>query len=315
MPEQPIVPDTPPETPPPETPPPETPPPETPPPETLPESTVLEFLEADGTFKEGWVEALTPEDFRTAADKVAYGSVNSLKAVLKQLAHQNRTLQAHRKEGKGIIPLGKEPTATELELYRAAMGVPQTPDGYKVKVPEGLGEYYDEQGMKDALKALHALHLSPAQVAGVMGLDEKRLRDGIEENEQTAANARAECETALREEWGENYDAKVRLANRVIAENVPQEDEVAVLAVIGNDVKVARLFAKLGEAYLEDKVISTDEEPPSSVTSEIDRLQATPGFANGELKRTNRKEHDRIVARLDVLYGRKFPEAAATTRP
>jgi len=36
---------------------------------TTTEPEVLAFLNPDGTFKEGWVEALTPEDFRTPADK------------------------------------------------------------------------------------------------------------------------------------------------------------------------------------------------------------------------------------------------------
>jgi len=279
--------------------------------ETVTEPLVADFLNPDGTFKEGWVEALTPEDFRSAGDKLVYGTVSGLKDALKRLAHQQRTI---RKQGKGVMPLGKEPTATEVELYRAAMGVPETPEGYNIETPEGLGEYFDDAMIKESGKVYHDAHLTPAQVTAIVDLDAKRLREGIEEQEALAATAREETEEALRKEWpGETYDEKLRLANRVIAENVSEEDEEAVLAIIGNDVKVAKLFAKLGAAFLEDKTVSTDGGQPSTVTSEIDRLQVTPGYANGELRRTNRKEHDRIVARLAVLYARKFPEPAPTT--
>jgi len=66
-------------------------------------------------------------------------------------------------------------------------------------------------------------------------------------------------------------------------------------------------------AFLEDKPVNTDGERAGGLTSEIDRLQATPGFGSGELKRTDRKKHDEIVARLATLYARKFPQPAATT--
>ena len=271
------------------------------------EPKVTDFLDETGTFKDGWKDALVPEDLR---GRKVFDAVPDLRAVLKLLAHQEKFLGS---QGKGIMPLGENPTATELEMFRKSLGIPDTPEGYKVEVPEGLGDYYDEAVMKETLKGLHALHLTPKQVAGVVALEAERLRAGIKEQEQSEAAARDDTEAALKEIWGADYEKNLRLANRIIAENVSDEEKDGLLALIGNSVPVARLFAKLGEAHLEDKVVSTDVERPGSASSEIDRLEATPGYASGELKRTNRKEHDRIVARLAVLYGRKFPEPAAAT--
>jgi len=271
------------------------------------EPKATDFLNEDGTFKDGYIDALVPEDLRKS---LVYATAPNLKAVLKMLGHQERQIG---KQGKGIMPLGENPTATDVEMYRKAMGIPETSEGYKVEVPEGLGDYYDEQVMKDTLAAFHAAHLTSPQVAAVMALDAKRLQAGIKEQEEAEANARVEVEATLREDWGEKYDENLRLANRVVAENIADEDKDEILAVIGNDAKIAKLFAKLGAAFLEDKPVNADGERPGGLTSEIDRLQATPGFGNGELKRTNRKEHDRIVARLATLYARKFPQPAATT--
>ena len=274
---------------------------------TITEPKVTDFLDETGTFKDGWKDALVPEDLR---GRKVFDAVPDLRAVLKLLAHQEKFLGS---QGKGIMPLGENPTATELEMFRKSLGIPDTPEGYKVEVPEGLGDYYDEAVMKETLKGLHALHLTPKQVAGVVALEAERLRAGIKEQEQSEAAARDDAEAALKETWGADYEKNLRLANRIIAENVSDEEKDGLLALIGNSVPVARLFAKLGEAHLEDKVVSTDVERPGSASSEIERLEATPGYASGELKRTNRKEHDRIVARLAVLYGRKFPEPAAAT--
>ena len=274
---------------------------------TITEPKVTDFLDETGTFKDGWKDALVPEDLR---GRKVFDAVPDLRAVLKLLAHQEKFLGS---QGKGIMPLGENPTATELEMFRKSLGIPDTPEGYKVEVPEGLGDYYDEAVMKETLKGLHALHLTPKQVAGVVALEAERLRAGIKEQEQSEAAARDDTEAALKEIWGADYEKNLRLANRIIAENVSDEEKDGLLALIGNSVPVARLFAKLGEAHLEDKVVSTDVERPGSASSEIERLEATPGYANGELKRTNRKEHDRIVARLAVLYGRKFPEPQTAT--
>jgi len=277
---------------------------------TEPTPIVRDFLEDDGTFKDGWADVLTPEDFRNAGDKIAYGAVGSVKDALKQLAHQNRLIQ---KQGKGVMPLGETPTPTEVEIYRRAMGIPDDPEGYNVQVPEGMADYYDADGFKETVAALHGANLTPAQVKAVMDIDVKRLKDGIEAQKTADAAARQETETVLKELWGDKFDTNLLLANRVIAENVADEDKEAVLAIIGNDVRVAALFAKLGEAFLEDTAVNTDGERVSGLSGEIDRLEATPGFADGTLKRTNRKEHDRIVARLATLYARKYPEPAATT--
>jgi hypothetical protein len=271
---------------------------------------VLDFLEADGSFKPGWVEALTPEDFRNPGDQIAYRSVGGIKDVLKQLAHQNRTIQ---KQGKGILPLGEKATPTEVEIYRRSMGIPEAPEGYNVRAPEGLADYYDDEGMRETLAAFHAANLAPAQVKAVMDIDAKRLKDGIAAQEAAAATARAETETALKELWGEKFEPNLRLANRVIAETVPDEDKEAVLALIGNSVPVATWIAKLGEAFLEDTVVNTDGDRPGTATSEIERLESTPGYADGTLRRTDRKKHDEIVARLATLYACKYPEPAATT--
>ena len=274
---------------------------------TITEPKVTDFLDETGTFKDGWKDALVPEDLR---GRKVFDAVPDLRAVLKLLAHQEKFLGS---QGKGIMPLGENPTATELEMYRKSLGIPDTPEGYKVEVPEGLGDYYDDAVMKETLKGLHALHLTPKQVAGVVALEAERLRAGIKEQEQAEASARDDTEAALKETWRADYEKNLRLANRIIAENVSDEEKDELLALIGNSVPVAKLFAKLGEAHLEDKVVSTDVERPGSASSEIERLEATPGYATGELKLRNRREHDRIVARLAVLYGRKFPEPAAAT--
>lgn len=273
------------------------------------EPKATDFLNDDGTFKPGYIDALVPEDLRKSK---VYGTAPDLKSVLKMLGHQAKFLGS---QNKGIMPLGENPTATDLEMYRKGMGIPDTPEGYKVEVPKGLEDYYDEATTKEALKAFHAAHLTPGQVAAVMALDAQRLQAGIKEQQEAEGKVRQEVEATLREQWGEQYEAKLRLANRVIAENVSQEEKEEVLALIGNDVRVANLFAKLGEKFLEDNPADTDAERSSGIGTEIEKLEATPGYATGELKRTNRKEHERIVARLGVLYARRFPNTApaATT--
>ena len=263
------------------------------------EPNVMEFLDETGAFKEGYLDALVPEDLR--GSKV-YGTAKDIRALLKLAGHQARQIG---KQGKGVLPLGDSPTETDLAMYRQGMGIPETPEGYNFEVPEGLAEQYDDKMVKEMLATFHAANLSPVQVKAIVDLDAKWMREGTEENAKAAGAAKKETEAVLRDEWGQDYAANLALANRVVAERIPEGDREDVLAAIGNDPRFIRLFADLGRAYLEDVPIMAEANRRDSMAAEIERLRAEPGYADGKMKR---EERDKITARLNLLYQRQYPE-------
>src|SRR4030042_473209 len=77
------------------------------------------FINPDGTYKEGWKEALLPEELRT--EKFYDSPFNSnVKELLKTAGNQAKMLGK-----KGIVPLNDKSTDFEIQQYRQAMGVPE----------------------------------------------------------------------------------------------------------------------------------------------------------------------------------------------
>jgi hypothetical protein len=59
---------------------------------------------------------------------------------------------------------------------------------------------------------------------------------------------------ALQKEWGDAYEGRVKLAERVIAENATAEEQNAIIAAYGNDTRLVRLLAKVGLKFTEAKL-------------------------------------------------------------
>jgi hypothetical protein len=214
----------------------------TPAPAAAPES----FINPDGTFKPGWEKAYVPEDFQGLG---AFKTFTDIKGAMKQLGNLERL---RGKTGKGIMPLTAESTPTERELYYKAIGRPDTPAGYKIEIPKDLEGHYDPAVLEEAKGALHAAGLTQEQVAAVVALDAKRLKDGLAKREAQEKADHDAAEKALRVKWGAAYDARLHVANRMIEENVAAADKPMLLEAIGNNPAVADFLATIGKKFMED---------------------------------------------------------------
>ena len=103
-------------------------------------------------------------------------------------------------------PLAKDATAEQISEWRAERGIPEKPDGYDTKMPDGLvfGEE-DKPGVDAYLEAMHATNATPDQVkAGLQAFGQFRQQEAIAIAELDSAE-RTATEEALREAWGGNY--------------------------------------------------------------------------------------------------------------
>jgi hypothetical protein len=256
---------------------------------------VGEFINEDGSFREGWQNALVPEDLRGLGE---YKSVTDIRSALKQLGTLSRL-----KGRKGIIPPGEDATASELDVFYEALGRPKTPDDYKVEIPDDLKEFYDEKDLAEARSALHKAGLNQKQVAAVIALDAKRLSEGRAKLEGDTTVAREVAEKALRTKWGDAYEEKLHVANRVIAENAGANKD-AFLAKYGNDPLVAELLAEVGSKFMEGKIINTDSSSTKMTPGEAKlRLSelASEMAQQPELKSINPAKYVRLSAEMDRL--------------
>jgi len=265
------------------------------------------FVNPDGTLKDGWRD-LIPEDFR---GRQVFDTVGNLGDVFKQLGNKDVLIS---RQGKGVMVPPKNATPTERDMFFDAIGRPKTAADYKVELPKGMEEYYDVPFLEEAKMDLHKAGLTQEQVDIVMAVDQKRLVKGLEQLKAQEEAASKEAETALRTRWGPAYDERLHIANRMIAENVANEEEKAeLLSLIGNKVRIADFLATIGKKFMEGKLITGGVQSTQMTPQEHEtrgrELMETPGFIQGTLPQATR---DRLQKEIDAHYAAARPKVGAT---
>ena len=133
------------------------------------------------------------------------------------VAKSNR--EARQAISKAIKPITDDSSVSEVALFRKAMGVPDSIDGYQVSLPEGVDEtILQSEEVQGELRAFaevaHQNNVSaPAFEAMVSKYFEQVVQSQAvlaQRDEQFAK----ESEKALKDNWGAQYPAELELANR-----------------------------------------------------------------------------------------------------
>lgn len=274
------------------------------------------YIGPDGSFKENWQEHLVPAEIRNR-NKMLWSGMKSVGDLVHQVNNQDIAIS---RQGKGIFPPGDKATDAEVRAFHRALGVPETPDGYDLNIPEEVQQYYQDDGlMAEARTTLHRLGLTPKQFAGVVALDAARMKkadeamkaDPMAFYEQALELAMPvmakEAEKVLREKWGDAYDARLQLANAAITENMPEgEDRNVLLEHIGNDPLIADFLATIqNKHHTESHGIDTSLGTGAkymSVEQHVQALMKDPNYMDGK---TNPAEHHRLVDEVNRLLSQK----------
>lgn len=171
----------------------------------------------------------------------------------------------------------------DADGFRAAMvklGLPETPDGYELKAPDGDSGNF----LKAATGWMHELGIPKSQAHGLAA----KWNDYVQAQTAAAAEAQkarnAEDYAALEKEWGEQYDAKIELGNRVIRSAGLSEDEARQITGAIGLKRAATLFAYLGGAMGEHNFKGGEhggnrfQMSPAELRSKIGSIEADPAY-------------------------------------
>lgn len=164
-----------------------------------------------------WRKLLAGEDADFEKELERYADPKSYQKAFKD------TQTALRNKTDGMVKLpGETATDEDKQAFAKAIGIPEAPDKYEIKVkpPEGLDVTdADKAFLSKAVAKLHAtggLAASP-QVANIA---HEIYYDFMQEQAATMAAAAVvkarESEAALRKEWGADYETNLGLANEAI---------------------------------------------------------------------------------------------------
>lgn len=208
--------------------------------------------------------------------------------------------------GRDRITIPK--TDEEFQEAYAKLGCPDDPKKYAFK--------YDDSKLSDVHKGALAKDVEMFRGwAKAAGLNNAQANVVINKYAEQAGIYAAEdlakctaetqaCESALRSEWGEAYDLKITIANRVLSRYGDQNMIQAIVdSGLGRNPGFVRMISKLGEMTQEDvgldRTGGSQVMTPEAIREQIAEVQSHPAYLDA-----SHPEHKMVVDRAQKLFER-----------
>ncbi len=258
-----------------------------------------EIINPDGTFVENW-PGLVSEDFKE--DKTLQ-NIKDLPGMAKMLVSAQKMVGAD----KIVIP-GEHATEEDWGNVFNKLGRPETPDGYKLVKPENIPEGlpYNEEGVTAFKTVAHKLGLLPEQTKALFEWYNSSVIDGFTQAQNTHKETLDNAVAALKKDWGAAYDQKMKTALDAVRAFADEDAYAALEEGLGNDPRLVKVFAKIGESISEDKLKGGNQaHTPKEAQSEINRI-----LADKKHPYHNKKDpgHKAAVGQMEQLYAEVYPE-------
>jgi hypothetical protein len=250
---------------------------------------------AEGEAAPDWRDGL-PSELRPMAERM--NTPHDAVKVAADLRH---------KLSRAIVPPDDSASEDERNAFYSRLGRPATPDGYDYTRPETLPDHLvpDDAGVANEgsfLAAMHQAGATPAVVQAAFdwyyGMLTETVGDsppGIDRGASIEA-----ATSALRREWGSDYDKNLELANRAfntfggadVVEAFNQHD-------LSNHPAVVRAFARIGLQMGEDDMItgSLDGMSDDDLKKKAENLMAEDDYWTNESTQTE------VRSIMERLYG------------
>jgi len=202
---------------------------------------------------DSWFTGIADESARTWVQAKGFKDP----AALAESAYNLEKLIGHDRAGRTLVLPKDDATPEEIKAFHQKLGVPDTPEGYKLPVPDGADPAFSQQ----AAQWMHKAGIPPKQAEALAQqwnefavATEAQARE-----EQTRVAAREFGE--LTTEWGPQADAKIELAKRAAAQFIPAanaEERQAMLTKLEGAIgtkAMMTLFANIGAGLGEARVV------------------------------------------------------------
>lgn len=179
-------------------------------------ATILDTTSTDTATDTKTADAAAP-DWATTRTKWARGNEKAAK-LLERYASPEAFVDAHLAlkqkmdsgELKPHVPFPEKGTDADKAAWRTAAGVPEKPEDYLAKLPEGIKvAEHDKERVTAFAAKMHAKHAPPELVHEAIGAYYEMQQKQIEAVAEQDKAWRQETEDALRAEWGNDYRSNV----------------------------------------------------------------------------------------------------------
>ena len=205
-------------------------------------------------------------------------------------------------QDKIVIPTKNSTEEAWDEAY-IKLGRPESPDKYNFDVKSDVVTM-DEGAIKSFAEQSHKLGLNNKQAAGILDFYKNNMEGSAQQAKIDTETAQSQAEQELRQEWGRDFDGKVKQAGALAKANINPEVLDMTLSNgirLGDHPEIIKGFAKIAEMMSEDKIVATESENVNTISDIESEISAITNDTDGPYWNKNHPDHDKMVQQVYTL--------------
>ena len=188
------------------------------------------------------------------------------------------------------------------EVY-TKLGRPESADKYALDVKSEVVNL-DEGAIKSFTENAHQLGLNNKQAQGILDFYKNNMEGTAQQSVIDTETAQAQAEQQLRQEWGRDFEGKVKQAGALAKANINPEVLDMTLSNgirLGDHPEIIKGFAKIAGMMSEDKIVSTESENVNTVADIETEISAITNDTDGPYWNKQHPDHDKVVQQVYTL--------------
>ena len=205
-------------------------------------------------------------------------------------------------QDKIVIPTNNSTEEHWDEVY-AKLGRPESADKYALDAKSEVVNL-DETAIKSFAEQSHKLGLNNKQAQGILEFYKNNMEGTAQQSKIDTETAQAQAEQQLRQEWGRDFEAKVKQAGALAKANMDAKVLDMTLQDgrrLGDHPEVIRGFAKIANMMQEDKIVATESENVNTTKDLETEISAIMNDKTHPYHVKGHPDHDKSVQQMLTL--------------
>jgi hypothetical protein len=205
-------------------------------------------------------------------------------------------------QDKVVIPTNNSTEEHWDEVY-AKLGRPESADKYTLDAKSEVVNF-DETAIKSFAEQSHKLGLNNKQAQGILEFYKNNMEGTAQQSKIDTETAQVQAEQQLRQEWGRDFEGKVKQAGALAKANINPEVLDMTLqngTRLGDHPEIIKGFAKIAGMMQEDKIVATESENAQSVSNIEEEISSIINDRQGPYWNKGHPDHDKMVQQVYTL--------------
>jgi len=205
-------------------------------------------------------------------------------------------------QDKIVIPTNNSTEDQWNEVYQK-LGRPESADKYQLDA-KSEAVPIDENAVKQFAENAHKLGLNNKQAQGILEFYKNNMEGTAQQSKIDTETAQVQAEQQLRQEWGRDFEGKVKQAGALAKANI--NPDVLDMQLqdgtrVGDHPEIIKGFAKIANMMSEDKIVSTESENVDTMKDIESEITTLTNDTNSPYWNKNHPDHDKVVQQVYTL--------------